>query len=45
MSARKIVYAISFTSEGVAIKLPMKMDKRNLWKVLQRRSTKETEKD
>ena len=44
MSARKVCYAIFFSSEGVAIKVPMKNDKKNHRKALQRHSTGEAEK-
>ena len=41
VSAKKVLYAICFSGEGVAIKVPVKKHHR---KVLQRRSTEETEK-
>ena len=41
LSTKKVLYAISFSGEGVAIKVPVKRHHR---KVLLRRSTKETEK-
>ena len=41
LSAKKVLYAIFFSGEGVAIKVPVKRYHR---KVLQRRSTEETEK-
>ena len=41
LSAKKVLYAIFFSGEGVAINVPVKKHNR---KVLQRRSTKENEK-
>ena len=41
LSAKKVLYAIFFSGEGVAIKVPVKKHHR---KILQRRSTEETEK-
>ena len=41
LSAKKVLYAIFFSGEGVAIKVPVK---KHHWKVLQKRSTEETEK-
>ena len=41
LSAKKVFYAIFFSGEGVAIKVPVK---KHHQKVLQRRSTEETEK-
>ena len=41
LSAKKILYAIFFSGEGVTIKVPVK---RIHWKILQRRNTEETEK-
>ena len=41
LSAKKVLYAIFFSGEGVAIKVPVEKHRR---KVLQRRSIKETEK-
>ena len=44
LSAKKVFYAIFFSGEGVAIKVPVKKGKKHHRKVLQRRSTEETEK-
>ena len=41
LRAKKILYAIFFSGEGIAVKVPVKKHYR---KVLQRRSTEETEK-
>ena len=41
LNAKKVLYAIFFSCEGVAIKVPVKKHHR---KVLQRRSSEETEK-
>ena len=41
LSAKKVLYAVFFSGEGVAIKVPVKKHHR---KVLQRRCTEETEK-
>ena len=44
LSTKKVLYAIFFSGEGVAIKVPVKKGQKHLGKVLQRRSTEETEK-
>ena len=41
LSAKKVLYAFFFSGEGVTIKVPVK---KHHWKVLQKRSTEETEK-
>ena len=44
LSTKKVLYAIFFSGEGVAIKVPVKKGQKHHRKVLQRRSTEETEK-
>ena len=44
LSTKKVLYAIFFSGEGIAIKLPVKKGQKHDQKVLQRRSTVETEK-
>ena len=44
LSAKKVVYAIFFSGEGVSIKVPVKKGQKHHLKVLQRSSTEETEK-
>ena len=44
LSIKKVLYAIFFSGEGIAIKVPVKKGKSIHRKVLQRRSTEETEK-
>ena len=44
LSAKKVLYAIFFSGEGVAIKMPMRKGQKHHRKVLQRHSTEETEK-
>ena len=44
LSTKKVLYAIFFSGEGIAIKVPVKKGQKHHRKVLQRRSTEETEK-
>ena len=44
LSTKKVLYAIFFSGEGVAIKVPVKKGQKHHRKVLQRRGTEETEK-
>ena len=44
LSAKKVCYAIFFSGEGVAIKVPMEKDKKHHPKVLQRHTTGEAKK-
>ena len=44
LSTKKVLYAIFFSCEGVAIKVPVKKRQKHHRKVLQRRGTEETEK-
>ena len=44
LSTKKVLYAIFFSGEGVAIKVPVKKGQKHHRKVLQRRRTEETEK-
>ena len=43
LSAQNVLYAIFFSGEGVAIKSAGEKGQKHHWKVLQRRSTEETE--
>ena len=45
LSTKKVLYAIFFSGEGVAIKVPVKKGQKHHRKVLQRRSTEEIEKN
>ena len=44
LSAKKVCYAIFFSGEGVALKVPVEKGKKHHHKALQRHSTREAEK-